>query len=58
MNGNYEHDEEVTTIDAHAGLKLLVSGDAGGLIKVWNFRRQLVREIKFGEPISAVCFLN
>ena len=58
MNGFYEHDEKVTTIDTHYGLKLIVSGDVGGLIKIWNYRRQLIREIKFTEPISAVCFLN
>lgn len=58
MNGKYEHEENVTTIDTHSGLKLIVSGDSSGLIKLWNFKRQLIREIKFTEPISAVCFLN
>lgn len=58
LNGNNEHEENVTTIDTHSGLKLIVSGDASGLIKLWNFKRQLIREIKFTEPISAVCFLN
>ena len=28
------------------------------MIKIWNFKRELIREIKFTEPISAVCFLN
>jgi len=58
LNGNIEHDNNVTSIDAHAGLKIIASGDVSGLIKIWNFRRQLIREIKFTEPISAVCFLN
>lgn len=58
MNGNQEHEENVTTIDTHSGMKLIVSGDASGLIKVWNFKRELIREIKFTEPISAICFLN
>jgi hypothetical protein len=39
-------------------LKLIVSADQDGLIKVWNFKKELMREIKFTEPISAVCFLN
>ena len=39
-------------------MKLVVSADQDGLIKVWNFMKELVREIKFTEPISAVCFLN
>ena len=38
--------------------KLIVSADCDGLIKIWNFAKELVREIKFTEPISAVCFLN
>lgn len=58
MNGNQEHEENVTSIDTHNGLKLIASGDASGLIKIWNFKRELIREIKFTEPISAICFLN
>ena len=58
LNGNIEHDNNVSSIDTHAGLKIIASGDESGLIKIWNFRRQLIREIKFTEPISAVCFLN
>ena len=37
---------------------MIVSADIDGLIKVWNFRKELLREVKFTEPISAVCFLN
>ena len=58
MNGTFEHDEEVTSVDIHAGIGLIVSGDISGLIKVWNYRRQIIREVKFTEPISAVSFLN
>ena len=58
LNGGEEHDHEVTTIDVHRGFRLIASGDTGGLIKIWNYRRRLIREIKFTEPISAVCFLN
>ena len=36
----------------------MASGDVSGLIKIWNYRRQLIREVKFTEPISAVTFLN
>ena len=39
-------------------MKLIASGDAQGLIKIWNYRRSLIREIKFTEPITSVCFLN
>ena len=33
-----------------------MTGDAEGLIKVWNYRKELIREVKFTEPVSAVCF--
>ena len=58
MNGIFEHDDEVHSIDVHGKYKLIASGDEQGLIKIWNYRRQLIREIKFTEPITAVCFLN
>ena len=53
-----EHDEMVTQFDVHHSLKLIASADQDGLIKIWNFKKELLREIKFTEPISAVCFLN
>jgi len=35
-----------------------VSGDQEGLVKIWNCRKQLIREIKFVEPVNSVAFLN
>lgn len=58
FSGQIEHNDEVTCIDYHSAMKLIVSGDSSGLIKVWNFRRVLVREILFTEPIAALSFLN
>lgn len=46
------------SVDMLQSKGLFVSGGKDGLIKVWNFRKELVREIKFPEPITAVCFLN
>ena len=53
-----EHDDELMSVDMLYSKGLFVSGGKDGLIKVWNFRKELVREIKFPEPITAVCFLN
>ena len=39
MNGNFEHDDDVMSIDVHCGLKIIASGDLSGLIKIWNYRR-------------------
>ena len=35
-----------------------MTGDKSGLVKIWNCKKQLVREIKFVEEISSVCFLG
>lgn len=53
-----EHEDKVEAIDIHLGLGLIVTGDNEGLVKIWNRKKQVVREIKFTEPITAVCFLN
>lgn len=37
---------------------LFVTGAKDGLVKVWNIKKELIREIKFPEPITSVCFLN
>lgn len=53
-----EHEEHVTSMDIHYGKRLIVTGDTDGLIKIWNYKKELVREVKFTEPVSAVCFQN
>ena len=39
-------------------LNLFVSGDIDGLVKIWNCKKELIREVKFVDPISSVSFLN
>lgn len=53
-----EHEDELMSVDMLQSKGLFVTGGRDGLIKVWNMRKELVREIKFPEPITAVCFLN
>ena len=53
-----EHEDELQSIDMLVSKGLYVTGAKDGLIKVWNCKKELVREIKFPEPITAVCFLN
>jgi WD40 repeat protein len=48
----------VLSFDVHYEKQLVASSDADGLIKIWDFSMQLIREIKFTEAITAVCFLN
>jgi len=37
---------------------LIATCDADGLIKIWDFNKKLIREIKFTEAINVVCFIN
>lgn len=53
-----EHEDELNTVDMLVSRGLFVTGGRDGLIKVWNIRKQLIREIKFPEPITSVAFLN
>jgi hypothetical protein len=53
-----EHEVTVLSVDVHLHLGLCATGDREGLIKVWNMKKEIVREIKFTEPITAICFLN
>ena len=53
-----EHEDELQTIDILYSRGLYVTGGKDGLIKVWNSKKELIREIKFPEPITAVSFLN
>lgn len=48
----------MVTHDVLLAKNLIVTGDIEGLIKIWNGKKELMREIKFNEPISAVCFMN
>jgi len=53
-----EHEDELMSIDMLQSRGIFVTGGKDGIIKVWNMRKELVREIKFPEPITAVCFFN
>mmetsp|Transcript_24011 Transcript_24011/g.36911 ORF Transcript_24011/g.36911 Transcript_24011/m.36911 type:complete len:184 (+) Transcript_24011:2288-2839(+) len=53
-----EHEDALTCVDVLPELGLYVTGDHEGLIKVWNLQKQLIREIKFVEPVNSVIFLN
>ena len=35
-----------------------MTGGKDGCVKVWNIKKDLVREVKFPEPITSICFLN
>lgn len=53
-----EHEDYLEGVDFLYGHGLFVTGGKDGCVKVWNTKKELVREIKFPEPITSVCFLN
>ena len=53
-----EHDEKVEVIDFLPSKGLMATADADGLIKIWNAKKELIREVKFNEEISSVSFMN
>jgi hypothetical protein len=53
-----EHEEPLLNFDVHLEKGLMLSCCEEGLVKVWNSRKELLREIKFNEPIVSALFLN
>ena len=53
-----EHEDTLTCCDSLPSLGRFVSGDEDGLVKIWNCKKQLIREIKFVEPVNSAAFLN
>lgn len=53
-----EHEDQLESIDYLNQRGLFVTGGKDGLVKVWNIKKELIREIKFPDPITSVVFLN
>jgi hypothetical protein len=53
-----EHKDCVTAMDWCGARGLLVTSSLDGMIKIWNSRRQLVRDIATRQALLACCFLN
>lgn len=53
-----EHDSQLNGFDYNPKLKLIVTGDNTGVIRIWNSDKKFLREIVFPTPIDSVCFLN
>lgn len=53
-----EHEKKITDLACHNEKNLLISGSIDGLVKIWNIKKDLIREIKFPEEVFTVSFLN
>lgn len=60
VQSSKEHDESLTGFDWLKSLKLIVTSDKTGCIRIWSDQKKFIREIKFpaNHPIDSVCFLN
>jgi WD40 repeat protein len=54
----FDHEKEVTCLEAFPEKNLFLSGGMDGFVKVWNVKKELIREIKFPEPVTSISFLN
>ncbi len=54
----FEHEGSISDIDFFNEKNLIVTGGIDGFVKVWNIKKELIREIKFPEPIYSVAFLS
>jgi len=54
----FEHEKAVTDLACYSDKNLIISGSLDGYVRVWNLKKELIREIKFPEPIYSVSFLN
>ena len=53
-----EHEFPVTSCDFNQRLKVLVTGDSKGNIRLWSEDKLFLREIQFPTSIDSVCFLS
>jgi hypothetical protein len=53
-----DHDDKLSATDYHPVLGLYVSGGLDRYVRIFNLKKELLKEIKFPQPVTAVCFLN
>jgi hypothetical protein len=46
------------SVDIYYNKGLILTACKEGLVKVWNCKKELIREIKFNDPIKSALFLN
>ena len=54
----FDHEKAINSIDTSSTRKLAVTCSDDGFAKIWDYRRQLVRQIRFPYKLSFACFLN
>ncbi len=58
LQSNYEHTREVTCADFADRIGLFVTGSLDCKVKIWNYKKELMRELAMTQPIQALRFLD
>jgi len=53
-----DHDDRLSATDYHPVLGLYVSVGLDRYVRIFNLKKEMLKEIKFPQPVNAVCFLN
>jgi WD40 repeat protein len=53
-----EHEQSISDIAYFPKKNLFITSSADGYVKIWNIKKELIREIKFPEAVYSVSFLN
>ena len=53
-----EHENGLCGIDYHQKLELFATGGPDQTVKIFNLKKEILKEIKFPQPVSGVVFLN
>ncbi len=53
-----EHDDSLLSLDMLPEKGLILSACGDGFVKVWNQKKEMIREIQFNQPIVSAVFLN
>lgn len=54
----FEHEQSVKGIDTYPSWNLFLTGGLDCYAKIWNLKKEMIREIKVPEKIHSVAFLN
>ena len=58
LQSNYEHTQEVTCADFADRMGLFATGSLDCKVKIWNYQKDLMRELAMTQPIRALRFLD
>jgi len=54
----FDHEKKINSSDAIRSKKLMMTCSDDGSLKIWNYRRQLIRQVRFPYKLPYACFMN